>query len=92
MLRDEALSIDNLALHLISELLFQNVINDLKGPTSIMAAQVFYIFQNEGRWFVDLEDLFYREKEIALFLIFEAVLVARSFRVDCHGGDTVRCG
>ena len=62
----------------IAERVGQCVIDNLKGATLIVAAEVLHVLQHERLWLVVLDDFGQREEEVALFLVLEAVLFAEA--------------
>ena len=77
VLRHDALRIDDLRINLVAQR-SSACHDDLKRAALVVAEEVFDVFQHEGGGPVVVDDFGEREKEVALFLVLEAVLAAEA--------------
>ena len=77
-LRHDALRFDYFPVNLVAKRIGQRVVNDLEGPSAVVAMEVFHVLQHEGGRLVVVEDVGDGEEEVALFHVRKAVLAAEA--------------
>jgi hypothetical protein len=78
MLRNKCLGIDDSWMNVIPQLTAQDIDDGLVRVTAIVPIEVFHILKDECGWLMKLQNLFYFEKKVTLFLIFKPVLAAQT--------------
>jgi len=75
MLRNEALGVDDLCVHVVAEIA-KGVHDHEERLAFVVAAQVLDVFEHKGLGLVVLDDVGQMEEQVALLLIVEAMLSA----------------
>lgn len=78
VLRHDALRINHAVVNVIAEGVGQRVMDDLEGAPFIVPLEVFHVFQHERVGLVMVNQVREFEKEVALFLVLEAVFLAEA--------------
>lgn len=89
---NDGLGIDDLVVNRVPQRLCQGVVDDLERAAFVVAPEVLDVLKNEGLGLVILDYVGNSEEEVALLLVFEAMLVAEAelFRDACDAEGLAR--
>jgi hypothetical protein len=78
MLWDDTTRVDNLVINRIAECAGKRPVNDVECAAMVVAFQVLHVLEDKRRGTVKVDNVSYREEEVALLQIIETVFTAEA--------------